>query len=61
MYNDTPEFSLNGVLLNPLASRTTLKNVIAEVQNRLEAGTLSDDMKVKLVHALSVAKGRLDG
>ncbi len=60
VYNNTPEFALNGVLRNPLASTTVLKSVCAEVRRRLEADELSDSMKAKLVHALTAVKERLE-
>ena len=61
MYDNTPDFALNGVLLNPTSSDTALRNCVAEVKARFEAGQLDDVTKAKLVHALTVATERLNG
>lgn len=61
MYNNTLDSVLNGILRNPLSNTAALKAAVAEVTSRLEAGTLDDKIKVKLVHALAQVKERLDG
>ncbi len=61
MYSNTPDFALNGILANPVTKPATLQACVAEVSARLEAGTLSLNMKEKLVHNLTQVKERLDG